>query len=90
MNRIEFKQGIEKLEMAYNQKFSVEKLKLWWDKLNKMSASSYLDKIEELIIINKFMPNIAEILDNHQRLGNYKQRDYSNYDFSKLYANEKE
>ena len=55
-----------------------------------MSANSYLDKIDNLMQVNKFMPNIAEILDNHQRLGNYEQRDYSNYDFSKLYANEKE
>ena len=52
-----------------------------------MEATKYLDRIDKLIETNPYMPNIAEILDKKARLSNFKQRDYSNYDFSKLYKN---
>lgn len=87
MNKNEFKKGIEKLQMAYNQKFTVEKLQLWWNKLKNMETSRYLAQIDKLIATKEFMPNIAEILDNKQIISNYEQRDYSNYDFYELYAN---
>ena len=37
----------------------------------------------------KFMPTIAEIRGNEQRMqyGNYDQREYENIDFNKFYAN---
>lgn len=87
MDKQEFILGIKKLEMAYNQKFTVEKIQLWWDKLKNMEASKYLDKIDKLITTKEFMPNIAEILDKRQTLSNFKQRNYRDYDFEKLYAN---
>lgn len=87
MDKKDFIDGINKLEMAYNQKFTKEKLQLWWDNLKSMPVDKYLSKIDELLQVNKFMPNIAEILDKRKLLGDYEQRDYSNYDFSQLYAN---
>ncbi len=87
MDKQEFLKGIEKLELAYNQKFTTEKLKVWWDNLKEMNVKTYLERIDELIKTNQFMPNIAEILNKRNILSNYEQRDYSNYDFEKLYAN---
>lgn len=90
MNKSEFRKGIEKLELAYNQKFTGEKLKVWWDKLQTMDADKFYRKLDELIVTNKFMPNIAEILNKKELLGNYDQRDYSDFDLSYLYANKGE
>lgn len=87
MNKIEFKKGIEKLEMAYNQKFTTEKLIMWWNKLKEMDNNQFNSRLDELIETKKFMPSIAEILDKGEKLSNFEQRDYSNYDFSKFYAN---
>lgn len=87
MDKQEFVKGINKLELAYNQRFTTQKLNLWWDKLNQMEVTQYLERINRLIETNPYMPNIAEILDKKARLSNFEQRDYSNYDFSKLYKN---
>lgn len=87
MDKQEFVKGINKLELAYNQKFTAEKLRLWWNKLSEMEATKYLERIDRLIETNQYMPNVAEILDKKKTLSNFEQRDYSNYDFSKLYKN---
>ena len=87
MDKQEFGSGIKKLELAYNQRFTTEKLNLWWDRLSKMEATKYLDRIDKLIETKAYMPNIAEILNKKETLSNFEQRDYSNYDFSKLYKN---
>ena len=87
MNKSEFKQGINKIELAYNQRFSVEKLQLWWNSLSKLDNSTFQKRINELIKTKKYVPNIAEILQESERLSNFKQRDYSNVDLSYLYVN---
>ena len=87
MDKQEFGSGIKKLELAYNQRFTTEKLNLWWGRLSKMEATKYLDRIDKLIETKAYMPNIAEILNKKETLSNFEQRDYSNYDFSKLYKN---
>ena len=86
MQQNEFRKGIEKLELAYNQKFTNEKLLVWWDKLKGMNGEKFLQRIDELIPQKKFMPNIAEILNKKEKLTEFEQRDYSNYDFNKLLA----
>ncbi len=89
MNKQEFYEGIKKIENAYNTKFERDKLNLWYSKLNEMEYKEYLERIDELITTKKFIPNIAEILDEQPRFGytNYDQRDYKDIDFDSLYAN---
>lgn len=90
MNKNEFMEGIHILQNNYNQKFSTEKLRLYYENLKEMKKETYINNINELIKTNKFMPNIAEILNRKELLGNYEQRDYSDFDFNCLYANTKE
>lgn len=86
MDKKEFLEGIDKLEYAYNTKFENEKLKIWYDALKDMNFNTYITRIDKLIKTNKYLPNIAEISDKKTDLG-YEQRDYTGYDFNKLYAN---
>ena len=88
MNTTEFLNGINKLELAYNQKFSKDKLNLWYQKLKDMDYQEYITRIDELIEVNSFLPNIAEILNKPKHsYTNYDQRDYKDIDFNSLYAN---
>jgi hypothetical protein len=87
MNKNEFMEGIHILQNNYNQKFSTEKLKLYYENLKEMSQDSYIKNIKKLIKTNKFMPNVAEILGKTERLSNFEARDYTNFDFNSLLAN---
>lgn len=89
MNKQEFYEGIKKIENAYNTKFERDKLNLWYSKLKEMEYQEYIDRIDELITTKKYIPNIAEILDEQPKCTytNYDQRDYKNIDFDSLYAN---
>ena len=89
MDKKQFVEGINKLEMSYNQKFTIEKLKYWYEQLKEMDPSRYLKRINELTRVKQFMPNVAEILDKNCIATNYKQRDYSNTDLTFLYKNNK-
>ena len=72
MDKKEFMEGIHLIQNAYNQKFSTEKLKLYYENLQDMDKEQYIKNIKQLIKDSEFVP---------------EQRDYSNFDFSKLYAN---
>ena len=89
MNIDDFMQGIHILQNNYNRKFSKEQLKLYYENLKDMSAEKYIANINRHIKSNTFMPNIAEIRDDKKReiYSNYEQRDYSNIDLEKFYAN---
>ncbi len=91
MNKTDFMEGIHKIQDAYNTKFEKEKLKLWYENLKDMSRESYLKNIDAQIKTNSFIPNIAQIREEKTNIKNqntnYEQRDYSNFDFSKFYAN---
>lgn len=87
MNKTEFMEGIHLLQNNYNQKFTTEKLKLYYENLKEMSKESYLKSIKKLIRTNKYMPNVAEILGKVERLSNFEARDYSDFDFNSLLAN---
>ena len=55
----------------------------------KKEKSRYPAKVEEYIKTNSFMPTISQIL-NQPKMSNCRcseQRDYSDFDFNKLYAN---
>lgn len=90
MDKKEFGKGIRILELSYNQKFDENKLEFWYRQLKDMNADRYLKNIQELIKTNQFMPNIAQIRNEapSKLYSNYEQRDYTDFDFSKIYANE--
>lgn len=91
MDKQEFVKGINKLELAYSRKFSTEQLQLWYEKLKGMNYKKFDAKIEELITTDVFMPSLAEFTSKSKnQYCNYNQRDYSNMDFSELYANKGE
>lgn len=89
MNKVEFMEGIHILQDNYNRKLTSSQLRLYYDNLKDMSKDKYISNIKEYIKTNSFMPTISQILDktNKNKYQNFEQRDYSNYDFSKLYAN---
>ena len=61
MKKIEFMKGIHILQDSYNQIFSKEKLRTWWNDFKEINADEYVKAIEKLKSKNKFMPSIAEI-----------------------------
>ena len=85
----DFMEGVHILQNTYNQKFSKDKLKLFYENLKDMNKDRYITNINQFIKKSQFMPNIAQLRgENTQRVElNFEQRDYSNFDFSKLYAN---
>lgn len=89
MNKVEFMEGIHILQDNYNRKLTSSQLRLYYDNLKDMSKEKYISNIKEYIKTNSFMPTISQISDktNKNKYQNFEQRDYSNYDFSKLYAN---
>lgn len=87
MVKDEFIKGVKKIQNAYNTTFNVEKLQLWWNKLQFMDGKAYLDKIDKLIVTNKYIPNLAEIIDDSSLSANYDQRNYKDSDFEKFYIN---
>lgn len=89
MNKTEFMEGIHILQNNYNQKFSTEKLRLYYEHLQDMDKQEYLDNIDKLLNTNEFVPNIAQIRgeENRRAYQNYDQRDYKDIDFDSLYAN---
>lgn len=88
MDKKEFLQGINKLELAYSRKFSKEQLILWYDKLKKQSFEKFNAKVNELIAKNVYMPSLAEFIEEPKKqYTNYEQRDLSSIDFSQFYAN---
>ena len=80
-------EGIHILQNAYNQKFSADKLRVYYDALKDMKKERYIENIKQQIKKNEFMPNIAQLRNEKQNLSNFEQRDYSDFDFSKMYAN---
>lgn len=85
MNISDFLTGIKKLQLAYNQKFDKDKLEIWYTSLKVMTNETYQERIDELIKIKRFMPNVAEILNKKET--NYEERDYTGFDFESLYVN---
>lgn len=87
MVKDEFIEGVKKIQNAYNTTFNVEKLQLWWNKLQFMNGKAFLDKVDKLIVTNKYIPNLAEIIDDSSLSTNYDQRNYKDSDFEKFYIN---
>lgn len=91
MNKVEFMQGIHILQDNYNRKLTGTQLKLFYENLKDMNKDKYISNIKEYIKTNSFMPTISQIRNEQRKqFANYEQRDYSNLDFNKFYANREE
>lgn len=91
MNKVEFMEGIHILQDNYNRKLTGTQLKLFYENLKDMNKDRYISNIKEHIKTNSFMPTISQIRNEQRKqFANYEQRDYSNLDFSKFYANREE
>lgn len=91
MTKTEFMYGINLIQDNYNKVFTDSQLKLFYDNLYSMDKEVYIANIKNHIRTSKFMPCIADILGAKTVMRNYagyEQRDYSNFDFDQLYANE--
>ncbi len=88
MNKIEFMEGVHILQDNYNRTLSETQLKLFYENLKDMSKDKYISNIKEYIKTNSFMPTISQIRnETNKQFVNYEQRNYSNLDFNKFYAN---
>lgn len=91
MNKVEFMEGIHILQDNYNRKLTGTQLKLFYENLKDMEKDKYISNIKEHIKTNSFMPTISQIRNEQRKqFANYEQRNYSNLDFSKFYANREE
>ena len=88
MNKIEFMEGVHILQDNYNRTLSETQLKLFYENLKDMNKDKYISNIKEYIKTNSFMPTISQIRnETNKQFVNYEQRDYSDLDFNKFYAN---
>lgn len=87
MSLDDFMEGIHILQNNYNQKFSKDKLKLFYENLQDMPRDKYINNIKELIKTSQFVPSIAQIRSEtiSKQYNNFEQRDYSGVDFNKLF-----
>ena len=91
MDKVEFMEGIHILQDNYNRKLTGTQLELFYENLKDMNKDRYISNIKEYIKTNSFMPTISQIRNEQgKQYTNYEQRNYSNLDFSKFYANRKE
>ena len=88
MNKVDFMEGIHILQDNYNQKFSKERLNLYYENIKDIDKNYYIEQIKELVRTNSFIPNIAQIRgEQKKQYCNYKQRDYKDFNWNSLYAN---
>lgn len=88
LTKNDFMEGIHILQDNYSRKMSGTQLRLFYENLKDMNKDKYIESINRIIKSSSFMPTIAEIRNEKRKeFSNYEQRDYSNIDFSKFYAN---
>lgn len=88
MDKKEFMEGIHILQNNYNKKLSTEQLKLYYENLKDLTKIKFIENIKQAIKTNIFMPNIAQLRnENTVNYTNYQQREYTDMDFNKFYAN---
>lgn len=87
LTKKDFMEGIKILQHNYQKEFSAEQLKLFYENLKDMPKNKFIKNIKAHIRISKYIPNIAEIRNENVKDITYQQRDYSDIDFNKFYAN---
>ena len=63
MGKAEFLKGIKMIESFYRAEFNQEDLKLWYGALKEIPYEIYIKAIGKLVKTNKFMPTVAEIME---------------------------
>ena len=61
MNKQEFYKNIQKIETAYNKKFSKEELMLWFKEFMTTEAREFEKAVNKTIKEVKFTPKIADV-----------------------------
>lgn len=88
LTKSEFMTGIHILQNNYGRKLTTEQLTLLYENLKDMNKDEYIINIKKNVKSNQFMPNIAQLRgENKVVYMNFEQRDYSKFNFSKIYAN---
>ena len=63
MKAIEFTKEMKILAMSYNKDFTEETITLWYEQFKNIKKDNLHKAIKQIIITNKYMPSIAELLD---------------------------
>jgi len=87
LTKNEFMAGIRILQNNYQKTYTTEQLKLFYENLKDMKKTKFIENIKLHIKSSAFMPSIAEVRNEIKKETTYTQRDYSNIDFNKFYAN---
>ncbi len=84
MNKQEFYKNIQKIETAYNKKFSKEELMLWFKEFMTTETSEFEKAVNKTIKEIKFTPKIADV---RARMTISRDGHYINDPFVNLYTN---
>lgn len=67
MNEKEFLKGMKILQASYVKDFDTETLDIWYRQLKNINGSIFIKSVEELVTKNKYMPSIAEIIEESNK-----------------------
>ncbi len=84
MNKVEFKNEIKKIEIAYNKEFSTAELKLWFKEFMTIDIKEFEEAIDKTIKEVKFTPKIADV---RARISINPNDYYTNDLYAYLYKN---
>ena len=63
MKAIEFTKEMKILAMSYNKDFTEEIIALWYEQFKDLKKENLHKAIQKIILTNKYMPSIAELLE---------------------------
>ena len=55
MNKQEFYKYMQKIETAYNKKFTQEEARMWYEEFQNVSVEEFEKAIDQIIKTNKFL-----------------------------------
>lgn len=84
MQKEEFKKEIQKIQTAYNKKFTKEELQLWFKEFITTDAEEFKKAVDKIIQEVKFTPKIADI---RTRIAVNPNDYYTNDPYAYLYKN---
>ena len=67
MDIMEFTKAIKMLSIAYNKDFDEDAVKIWYVNFKDIRIDIFMNTIKNVIKKNKFMPSIAELLDECEK-----------------------
>ena len=84
MNKQNFYENIQKIETAYNKKFSKKELILWYEEFKKVNIKEFEKAIDKTIREVTFIPKIADV---RSRIAVNPNDYYINDPYAYLYKN---